>query len=1111
MNMLNMQKKIRGGIMTCILTGALVSSAAQSVSSEKPAIKPLDPALINLKKPTLFIAPYSHLDDVWRWSYPQVIREFLKNTLEENFEAFEKYPHFVFNWSGAGRYAMMKEYYPEQYEELKEWVAAGRWFPSGSSWVENDVLVPSTESVIRQLLMGRTYFYNEFGKESLEYMLPDCFGFPWSLPSVLSHCGIRGFSTQKLTWKSANGIPFNIGRWIGPDGQWVIAALNAGNYAKEHTEVYTSSGNWLKRLRENRDKGGLPIDFLYMGGGDKNNADRGGSPQAVSLETLEKCCKSKGEINVIAGPADLMVRAITDEQAEKFPTWEKDLLLIEHSTGVLTSQAYTKQLNRDSELLADAAERAAVSANLLNGAAYPSNALYLAWGLMLRNQFHDTLPGTSIPKAYEYAWNDGIIALNLFDGVYSDAIGALARSLNTDVTGVPLVIYNPLSIARSDLVEALVPVELEQAAAITAYDVKGTALPTQLTTGWDGKRRVLFQADVPAVGASVYALREETPPAVTESELKVGEDSLENARYKVQIDKNGDIAGIFDKQLDAELLSQPAQLEFLNNFPEKKPAWHIDWKDVRASASSTAKKPTLRVVENGPLRVAIEVIRENEGSIISQRICLSAGTDGSRVDVASRIDWKTPSTLLKAAFHFTAKNPMATYSCGLGTIQRENHHEKQFEVPNHAWLDLTDSSGKYGISLLTGSKYGSDKPDNNTLRITLLHSPGTNEESDETRDTGKAREQRWQDWGRQEFSYALTSHKDDWQSGTPWEAQRFEQRLAAFAVPRHAGAASSFSLLTVDQPQVIVQAVKRAENNSGVIVRLQEWKGQSCDGAQLSLNMPITAAEEMDGAERPLGKKLKLTDGKLKLNFKPWQLRTVLLTLPQTAANPDTAPLSLSCDCDIFSFNTNRENGNFDGKKGTFPAEMIEDSVQLGNVRFAIGSRQDGVNNAVACNGQTIDLPAGTAVVHLLAAADVDTDVIFKAGEKEIPLTIGGWSGYMGSWDNRVFDGEVSELSYSLVNDLKSITPAFIRNQRIAWCASHRHTPEGDTLYEYGYLFAYRLDIPNGATSITLPNSPSVRIVAMSTGDEGHAVALQSPFEDLHRDEAFRDRFSRMK
>ena len=235
-------------IALCLLLCVSISFGQSATT--KTMVAPIDPTSIDLTHPTLFLVPYTHLDDVWRWSYPQVIRDFLKHTLDDNFSAFEKYPNYVFNWSGASRYQMIQEYYPEKYEELKKWVAAGRWYPSGSSWVENDVNVPSSESIIRQLLVGTQFFQKEFGKESREFMLPDCFGFPYSLPSVLNHCGICGFSTQKLTWESANGIPFNVGRWIGPDGKSVVAALNAGDYSREHKTVYSTDKATLERLEK---------------------------------------------------------------------------------------------------------------------------------------------------------------------------------------------------------------------------------------------------------------------------------------------------------------------------------------------------------------------------------------------------------------------------------------------------------------------------------------------------------------------------------------------------------------------------------------------------------------------------------------------------------------------------------------------------------------------------------------------------------------------------------------------------------------------------------------------------------------------------------------------
>ena len=1111
-------------ITLCLVCCSTTAYGQLPATKTKVAI--IDPKSIDLTQPTLFLVPYTHMDDVWRWSYPQVIRDFLRHTLDDNFAAFEKYPNYVFNWSGASRYQMMREYYPEKYEELKKWVAAGRWYPSGSSWVENDVNVPSTESIIRQLLMGTQYFEKELGKESREYMLPDCFGFPYSLPSVLNHCGIRGFSTQKLIWESANGIPFNVGRWIGPDGKSVIAALNAGDYSRPHETIYSTDKETFNRLEKNNQISGLPIDYYYMGGGDQNNADRGGVVRKISLETFKNSQETQASVRVIAGKADLMFNAICNEQIQKFPIWNSELQLIKHSTGVLTSQAYTKKINRVAELLADASERAAVSALLLAGFNYPYKALNNAWGLMLRNQFHDNLPGTSIPKVYEHSWNDGTIALNQFAGVYKDAIGALAQTLNTDVPGVPIVVFNPLSISRKDNVEAFIPNALEKAESIAVFDNKGIEVPSQITTGFDGIRRILFQTDLPSVGAVVYSLRE-AKSQIKNGDLVVKNDYLENKSYKVKIDKNGDISSIYDKRIAKEILEKPIQLEFGEDFPDTKPAWRIYWKDIIKPARSVATNPvSIKIIENGPVRIAIEIVRENEGSKITQRIRLSAGVDGDRVETVNQIDWKSRGTLLKAAFHLTANSPGATYNLGLGTIKRGNRTEKQYEVSHHSWFDFTDKSGDFGVSILSEAKYGSDKVDDNTIRLTLLHTPNTKESVQEVLDDGTMSEMRWQDWGRHQFSYAISSHKADWrQAKTQWESIRFEQRPAAFEVPKHIGNGSSFSFMKISNDQVNIQALKMAEDGSGIIVRLQELNGQACKNVKLTAALPIIAADVLDGVERPLNTNLIVMKGMLSLNFEPYELKTIRLKLLDTKSEfIPTQLLPLKYDTDIFSYNSSREDGyndrnprneghrgTMDGKGGTYPAEMIEDTVQMGNITFSIGPRKVGQYNAVACLGQTIELPKETKVLHILAAADVDTYVVFKSGGKDFPLTIGGWTGYMGSWDNREFEGFVAELSYSMRNKLKTIHPAFVRNQRIAWAASHHHLPAGDALYEYSYLFAYRIEIPDGATNITLPNSRFVRIVAMNVGDEGNASALQSPFEDLYRDEDFTKRFENLK
>ena len=196
------------------------------------------------KEPTLYVVGYAHLDTQWRWEYPQVINEFLRKTMDDNFALIGKYPHYVFNFSGANRYRLMKEYYPADFAKVTQYVHSGRWFPAGSSMEEGDVNAPNAEAIIRQILYGNEWFRKEFGKASAEYMLPDCFGFPASLPTILAHSGVKGFSTQKLTWgssadaggpesreKTPEGTPFNVGVWAGPDGESVLAGLNPGSYS----------------------------------------------------------------------------------------------------------------------------------------------------------------------------------------------------------------------------------------------------------------------------------------------------------------------------------------------------------------------------------------------------------------------------------------------------------------------------------------------------------------------------------------------------------------------------------------------------------------------------------------------------------------------------------------------------------------------------------------------------------------------------------------------------------------------------------------------------------------------------------------------------------------
>ncbi len=602
---------------------------------------------------------------------------------------------------------------------MREWVAKGRWFPAGSSWEENDVNVPSSESLIRQILFGHNYFKKEFGTESCEFMLPDCFGFPASLPSVLAHCGIRGFSTQKLSWGSAVGIPFNVGVWEGLDGKSVIAALNAGNYNARVREDLSISQGGFNRITTNGLKSGVFADYSDYGVG-----DRGGAPTEGSVKWIETSIHSTGTVHVVSARADQMFRDISDAQKANLPKYKGDLLLTEHSAGSITSEAYMKRWNRKNELLADAAERASVAAYVLGAAPYPRGKLHCAWELVLGGQFHDILPGTSLPKAYEFSWNDEIIAMNCFAEALQDGVGAVARGLDTRAEGTPLIVYNPLSIAREDVAEA----ELEfpiPPKGLQVFDGDGKPVPTQLLSSNQTICHFLFLAKVPSVGFAVYSVKQ-TSGVARAIALKVNARSLENQRCLVTLNDAGDIAGVFDKVAKRELLSEPARLAFQTENPRQWPAWNMDWKDqTNAPRGYVDGQATFRIVENGPVRVAIEVKREAEHSIFTQTVRLAAGEAGDQIEVDNHMDWQSKACALKAVFLLAATNSLATYNWEIGKIQRGNNDPKKYEVPSHQWFDLTDVSGNYGVSILNDTKYGSDKPSDDLLRLTLLYTPAS--------------------------------------------------------------------------------------------------------------------------------------------------------------------------------------------------------------------------------------------------------------------------------------------------------------------------------------------------------------------------------------------------
>ncbi|HKC23866.1 MAG TPA: glycoside hydrolase family 38 C-terminal domain-containing protein, partial [Thermoanaerobaculia bacterium] len=895
------------------------------------------------KQPTLFVVGYAHLDTQWRWTYPQTIREYLANTLHDNFALLEKHPEYVFNFTGSRRYQFFQEYFPAEFERLKGYVAAGRWFPAGSSVDENDSNMPSAESLVRHVLYGNRFFRRELGVASEEYMLPDCFGFPASLPSVLAHCGVDGFSTQKLTWGSVVGIPFKIGFWEGPDGRGVTAALDPGTYDGDVKENLATSESWLKRIRTHGEKSGVFADFHYYGTGDV-----GGAPKEASVEMAGKSAATDGPVRVVAGAADLFFKAITPELQKRLPRYKGELELTEHSAGSLTSEAFMKRINRKNELLADAAERASVAAWWLGGRAYPSKKLEGAWTLVLGSQMHDIISGTALAKGYEYAWNDEILAANQFGSVLADASAVVADAMDTRADGTSLVVFNPLSVDREDVVEAEVPFGSEGAHSVLVVGPDGQAVPAQILSTEGSTARVAFLASVPSVAFAVYGVRVGANSVKWDSELRVEERKLENARYIVGLDADGDVDSIFDKKAAHELLVGPARLALQYENPRNWPAWNQDWTDRQQPPRElVGGRAKTRIVERGPARVAIEVTREVGGSTFVQRIRLADGGAGDRVEFDLDVSWATRERSLRAAFPLAVSNPVATYDIQVGTLERGNGSAKQFEYGFQQWFDLTDAKGDYGVSILCDSKYGADKPGDNTVRLTLLHTPGTR---------GGYEDQGTQDLGRHRVLYAVEGHQGDWRRGrSAVEAARLNQPLVPFRSAAHAGSLGKiFSLLRVSDEDVRVSALKKAEDGDRVIVRLRELSGTAKKGVHVAAARPILSAREVDGQERELGA-ASIQGGELVADVGGYELRAFALVLgdPPAKASPGASvPIALAFDSDVASTNAKRDDGAMDARGRAYPAEQLPSEIRAEEATFELGPMADGKNNALACRGQ---------------------------------------------------------------------------------------------------------------------------------------------------------------
>ena len=832
-------------------------------------------------KPTVAHVGHTHLDVAWLWTLDNIKLKTAR-AWASALRLLEQYPDFVWIQSQPQLYKYIKETQPELWAEVKRRVAEGRWEADGGMWVEADCNLTGGESLVRQFLHGIRFFRDELGVQNTVLWLPDVFGYAWALPQIIRGCGLSAFMTTKISWSQFNRFPYDTFSWRGIDGTEVLThfVTTPGPDQPRENWYYTYNGqilpdtvkgNW--DVYQQKDVNDETLSTFGFG-------DGGGGPTREMMEFARRLEDLPGVPQVRVGRVDDYFRRLADRVGDdpRLPVWDGELYF-EYHRGTYTSQAQVKRNNRKAEFLLHNAELYATAASAVLGAAYPAEALREAWEIVLRNQFHDIIPGSSIKEVYADSARDYARAFALGEGVAREAQAALAGAAPTGGAGASgpaapdggsdaLVVFNPTPFERSDLVACSLPADA------VAVDERGEPLPRQ--------GDLLYARDVPANGFRVFPLRVEPAGraggdsgAAPTGALVVTERLVETPHLRLELNERGQLSRILDKRHDREVLPPGRAANVLQAFEDKPlrfDAWDIDiyyqqkGRDVADLVESV-------VEESGSERGVLRQVWRFEQSTITQRLTVYARTP--RIDFETGVDWQQSQVLLKAAFPVRVRSTRATYEIQFGSVERPTHWNTswdwaRFETVAHKWADL--SEGGYGVSLLNDCKYGHDiKGD--VMRLTLIKSAIA---PDPQADRGEHR-----------FTYALYPHAGDWyDGGTTAQGYRLNNPLAALRARGGWGATGGapggerpdrFAFVDCTAPNVLVETVKAAESGDGVVVRVYEY-GNRRGPAALRFCRPLAAATEVNLLEEA-PRAVRAEGDTLHFDVRPFEIKTFLVRL----------------------------------------------------------------------------------------------------------------------------------------------------------------------------------------------------------------------------------------
>jgi alpha-mannosidase len=871
--------------------GARAQAQAKFDASLKDAHGLLSEMKALIQSATFHLTGNSHIDAAWLWPSTETV-DVVRRTFGTALQLMNEYPGYTYTQSAAQYNEWMAQKYPDMNAEIKKRIQEGRWEVVGGMWVEPDLNMPDGESLVRQLLVGKRWYKQAYGVDVRIGWNPDSFGYTWQLPQIYKKSGVDYFVTQKMTWNDTNQLPFKLFWWQSPDGSKVLAYF-PHDYANNTLDPVRLSRD-LASARE-KAPGTTEIMDLYGVG------DHGGGPTRAMLDqgfhwaggdhvtptyefgiaqtyfsSIEKQINpdsptwnyqsiAKGYTPPAAAPGQVSI-----------PTWKSELYF-EYHRGVMTTQAHHKHNMRTAEEEVLNAEKWS-SLAWLDGRSYPASELTEDWKKVLFNQFHDLAAGSGIGVIYKDAQKDYDYVKLSTNDISDKSQARVDETINTDGPGTPVVVYNPLGWTRT--AEVTVKVQLPGPAAhgVRIVDASGQEAGAQLVsvdsqTGAITAR--FFARDVPALGYKVYRISAGPPPSG--SQLPIGihdtasDVTFENRELRVSVDKQtGCITSLYNNLDHFESLVSGAcgnQLQFFKDTPKEYDAWNIDPGTLDVPPATIDKADSVEIVGSGTELPVIRITRHWQNSKFVQNLRLAPGT--GYVDIDNDIDWHERHILLKAAFPLAATSDFATYEIPYGEIQRpttrNNSWEKaQFEVPAMRWADLSGagSDGKvHGLSILNQDKYGYDAA-GNVLRLTMLRSPTwPDPEADQ---------------GHQHFHYALYPHAGTWKDAlTVRHGWEYDYPLQAVVTTAHGGSLpAEHSFASVDPDNVVLTAVKKAEDANGLIFRAYEWAGKD---ATVEFHVPsgATGATVTNLMEKPEGDPLAVTGDVVKVPIHPYEILTV--------------------------------------------------------------------------------------------------------------------------------------------------------------------------------------------------------------------------------------------